>query len=55
MVFELDPATEIKELLKQGVSSVTIPASNKGTVQVSLPAANRGQIRAGLTLVQKKS
>ncbi|WP_276360546.1 hypothetical protein [Daejeonella sp. H1SJ63] len=55
MVFELDPATEIKELLKQGVSSVTIPTSNKGTVQVSLLAADRGQIRAGLTLVQKKS
>lgn len=55
MVFELDPATELNELLKQGVSSIAIPTSNKGTVQVSLLAADRGQIRAGLNLTQKKS
>lgn len=55
MVFELDPATELNELLKQGVSSITIPTGNKGVVQVSLLTADRGQIRRGLNLVQKKS
>lgn len=55
MVFELDPATERNEILKQDVSSITIPAGNKGSVLVSLLAADRWQIRAGLNLTQKKS
>lgn len=55
MVFELDPATELKDLMRQGVNSVTIPTSDKGVVQVSLLASDRGQIRTGLNLASKKS
>lgn len=55
MVFELDPATELKDLMRQGVNSVTIPTSNKGTVKVSLLTSDRGQIRTALILASKKS
>ena len=54
MVFDLDAATEMQDLLKQPVKSFSIPTSNKGTVQVALLSADKGQIRAGLMLVQKK-
>jgi len=54
IVCDLDPDSDIKNLIRQGVKSITIPTSNKGTIRVALVAKDRGMIRTGLMLVQKK-
>jgi hypothetical protein len=54
IVCDLDPAIEIKNLIRQGVKSIAIPTSNKGIIKVTLVAKDRGMIRSGLMLVQKK-
>jgi hypothetical protein len=54
IVCDLDPSTEIKNLIRQGVKSIAIPTSNKGTIKVALAAKDRGMIRSGLMLVQKR-
>ena len=54
IVCDLDPEAEMKELLKQGVKSISIPTSNKGTLAVSLLAKDQGLIRSGIALTQKK-
>ena len=54
IVCDLDPTIEIKNLIKQGVKSISIPTSNKGVLKVTLLTKDRGMIRTGLMLVQKK-
>jgi len=54
IVCDLDPNTEIKNLIRQGVKSISIPTSNKGVLKVNLLAKDRTMIRSGLMLVQKR-
>ncbi|MGV3686507.1 MAG: hypothetical protein ACO1NS_12825 [Daejeonella sp.] len=53
IVCTLDQA-EINTLLKQQVSAVKIPTSNKGLVSVTLPAKDRPMIRTAMLLVSPK-
>ncbi|SDN16691.1 hypothetical protein SAMN05421813_1573 [Daejeonella rubra] len=54
IVCDLDPNTEIKNLIRQGVKSISIPTSNKGVLKVNLLAKDRTMIRSGIMLVQKR-
>ena len=54
IICDLDPTIEIKNLIRQGVKSISIPTSNKGVLKVTLLTKDRGMIRSGLMLVQKK-